>query len=106
MEDKDFDYENFFKNNPTKKPKVIGGIEERNRRIREAVKTRVTIRLDADIIEEFKKKVPEGRGYQSLINQALREWLTAQGVSEMLRQELPTLVRQVVEQHQNSSTNL
>jgi uncharacterized protein (DUF4415 family) len=96
MVDKDFDYENFFKNNPTKRPKVLGGLEERKKRVREAVKTRMTIRLDADIIEEFKKMSPEGRGYQSLINQALREWLLAREVKELVREELSDLVAQAV----------
>lgn len=96
MTDKDFDYENFFKNNPDKKPRVIGGLEERNKRVRDAVKTRMTIRLDAEIIEEFKKMAPEGRGYQSLINQALREWLMAREVKEMVREELAVLIAQAV----------
>jgi len=102
MSDKDFDYENFFQNNKDKRPKVIGGLEERNRRVREAVKTRITICLDAEIIEEFKHMSPEGRGYQSLINQALREWLTARGVLEMLKQELPGIVQQAVQLNHTS----
>lgn len=36
-------------------------------------KQRITIRLDADIIEHFKEQVKGGGNYQSLINQALRE---------------------------------
>ena len=38
-------------------------------------KERITIRLDADVIEHFKRLVHEAGGgnYQSLINQALRE---------------------------------
>ena len=38
-------------------------------------KTRITIRLDADLIEWFRRKVNEGGGgsYQTLINAALRE---------------------------------
>lgn len=38
-------------------------------------KARITIRLDADIIEHFKKLVHEAGGgnYQTLINNALRE---------------------------------
>lgn len=36
-------------------------------------KQRITIRLDADIIEHFKDQVKGGGNYQSLINQVLRE---------------------------------
>lgn len=32
----------------------------------------VTLRLDADVLEWFKK---QGRGYQTRINQVLREWV-------------------------------
>ncbi len=40
-------------------------------------KTRITIYLDDDIIEAFRKEGDElGRGYQTLINDALREALS------------------------------
>jgi uncharacterized protein (DUF4415 family) len=40
-------------------------------------KVRITIRLDADIIEYFKKKVHKAGGgnYQTMINEALRHYL-------------------------------
>jgi len=40
-------------------------------------KLRITIRLDADIIEHFKKRVHHlgGGNYQTLINDALREYV-------------------------------
>ena len=42
-------------------------------------KTRITIRLDADIINHFKKLVDDAGGgnYQTLINNALREHIQA-----------------------------
>lgn len=42
-------------------------------------KTRITIRLDADIIEHFKEQVHAAGGgnYQTLINNALREYVEA-----------------------------
>ncbi|MBI1930562.1 BrnA antitoxin family protein [Candidatus Poribacteria bacterium] len=64
------------------------GMEARQKR-REVAKTRITLRIDEEIVEQFKQLAPEGRGYQSLINQALREWLSAQGVKELLQEELP-----------------
>jgi len=37
------------------------------------VKKQITLRLDADILAWFKKRVPDGRGYQTEINRALRQ---------------------------------
>ncbi len=42
------------------------------------VKRQITLRLDADVIAWFKLRNPEGRGYQSLINRALRDYVTEQ----------------------------
>jgi len=52
-------------------------------------KVRITIRLDADIIEHFKDIVHDAGGgnYQTLINDALREHIQAQdkGLEKTLR---------------------
>jgi len=52
-------------------------------------KVRITIRLDADIIEHFKNIVlgAAGGNYQTLINDALREHIQAQdkGLEKALR---------------------
>ena len=53
-------------------------------------KIRITIRLDADIIDYFKGQVQEAGGgnYQTIINNALREYLNKQQVplnKEILR---------------------
>lgn len=37
------------------------------------VKQQITLRIDADVIAWFKAQAPSGRGYQTNINQALRE---------------------------------
>ena len=37
------------------------------------VKQQITLRIDADVIAWFKGQAPNGRGYQTNINQALRE---------------------------------
>jgi uncharacterized protein (DUF4415 family) len=42
------------------------------------VKQQLTLRLDADVVDWFKRKAAGGRGYQSNINQALREYVAAQ----------------------------
>ncbi|HIO91236.1 MAG TPA: CopG family transcriptional regulator [Leucothrix mucor] len=59
-------------------------------------KVRITIRLDADLIEHFKSIVNKAGGgnYQTLINNALREYLEEQNKSlertlrKMIRDEL------------------
>ena len=62
-------------------------------------KIRVTIRLDADIIDYFKGQVQKAGGgnYQTMINKALREYLNIQQVPlneeilrRVLREELGT----------------
>lgn len=42
------------------------------------VKQQITLRLDADIIAWFKATTSRGRGYQTQINRALREYVTQQ----------------------------
>ena len=59
-------------------------------------KTRITIYLDDDILEAYRRKADEiGRGYQTLINQSLRETLDRKSVAvdsktlrRILREEL------------------
>lgn len=40
--------------------------------------------------------VPEGKGYQSLMNQALREWLAAKDIKDLIRKELTSQVKQAL----------
>ena len=59
-------------------------------------KTRITIYLDDDVLEEFRERADEaGYGYQTMINEALREYLStaAKPIDEdalrrILREEL------------------
>ena len=59
-------------------------------------KTRITIHLDDDVIEAFRAKAEkEGSGYQTLINSALRDYLSNNGepvdtrtLRRILREEL------------------
>ena len=59
-------------------------------------KTRITIRLDTDILNWFKKQVHDAGGgnYQTLVNQALREHVQAnngaleQTLRKVIREEL------------------
>ena len=59
-------------------------------------KTRITIYLDNDIIEEFRNRASEaGSGYQTMINDALRQYLDKSGkplnealIRQVFREEL------------------
>jgi uncharacterized protein (DUF4415 family) len=57
-------------------------------------KTRITIRLDQDVIDWFKGQVDEAGGgnYQTQINQALREYMTQ--TREPLEETLRRVVRE------------
>ena len=41
----------------------------------ENIKVKISMYLDSDVLKELKKKVPGGKGYTTLINEMLREWL-------------------------------
>ena len=59
-------------------------------------KTRITIYLDDEVIEEFRERADEtGSGYQTMINEALREYLSKSSkpideasLRKILREEL------------------
>ena len=57
-------------------------------------KTRITIRLDSDVLQWFKDQVREAGGgnYQSLINAALREFIAANG--DPLEETLRRVIRE------------
>lgn len=42
------------------------------------IKQQLTLRLDSDLVAWFKRRTADGRGYQSAINKALREYVTRQ----------------------------
>ena len=43
------------------------------------IKQQLTLRLDADVIDWFKTHSPNGEGYQTEINKALREFVEGRG---------------------------
>jgi uncharacterized protein (DUF4415 family) len=50
-------------------------------------KTRITIMLDEDVLEAFRKKAEEsGRGYQTMINETLRLALDPESAPVTLRE--------------------
>jgi uncharacterized protein (DUF4415 family) len=63
---------------------------------RDPNKVRITIRLDADIVEHFKKIVVDAGGgnYQTLINQILRDHITTNASHPITEQRLRTILRE------------
>ena len=59
-------------------------------------KTRVTMHLDTDILDDFRARAEKaGYGYQTMINEALREYLAKSGkpldetvIRQVIREEL------------------
>ena len=43
------------------------------------IKKQLTLRLDADVIHWFRQREPNGEGYQTRINEALREYVNTRG---------------------------
>ncbi|MYE83734.1 MAG: BrnA antitoxin family protein [Gammaproteobacteria bacterium] len=57
--------------------------------VRQPGKTRITILIDGDVLAAFRARAKDtGRGYQTAINQALREYLA--------NDELETRLRRIV----------
>ena len=62
-------------------------------------KTRITIYIDDDVLQEFRNRADvEGRGYQTMMNEALREYLGKVGhpldeetLRRILREELKSV---------------
>lgn len=59
-------------------------------------KTRITIRIDDDVLEWFRKQVHEAGGgnYQTMMNRALREYM--EGQLEPLEETLRRVLREVI----------
>lgn len=60
-------------------------------------KTRITIRLDDDIIEWFRQQAEQASGgnYQTAINQALRDHIDRQSLEDLLRRVVREELRKV-----------
>ena len=98
-EDNDFDYPVYIRDNPPDLTKIISA-QEANQRRREIGKNRTIVAVDTEIVEQFRAMVQDGRNHRELINQALREWLAAQGGKELLQGELPAILSQAMSESQ------
>lgn len=68
-------------------------------------KTRITIRLDNDVIAHFQDKVDRAGGgnYQSLINEALREFIRGSRLETVVRKAVREEVKAVREALEKSA---
>jgi hypothetical protein len=71
----------------------LRGTAERQRRF-DAAMSRLSVRVDEDVFEQFRQLTTEGQNVERLINQALREWLSAQGMKELVRMEIQRALQQ------------
>ena len=90
-----FDYEAYARRNSPESTRIQRGPDARRRRF-EAAKTRRTIYIDGDILEQFRQLAPENQRYVTLINQALREWLFANDLKDLVREELQQMVQKAL----------
>jgi uncharacterized protein (DUF4415 family) len=73
---------------------------KRGAAIPQSGKTRITIYIDDDVQQDFRSRADaEGRGYQTMMNEALREYLGKAGrpldeeaLRRILREELKSVV--------------
>lgn len=89
--DKDPDYHAFMRDT-SPDPKKISDRTHRLQRQQASLKTKISIRIDADLLDDFKRLARDNAPYQSLINRALRDWLAKQSLKELLREELLPLL--------------
>jgi len=104
MEDDNFDYPAYTRETPPDPAKILRGTAERQRRFDEAM-MRLAIRIDEDVLQQFHRMAAEGQSVERLINQALREWLSAQGMRELVRVEIQRAVQQSLSSAQTGMTS-
>jgi uncharacterized protein (DUF4415 family) len=93
MEDDTFDYQTYMRETPPDPAKIRRGTADRQRRF-DAAMLRRSVRIDDDILRQFHQLAAEGQSHEQLINQALREWLDARDMKELVRAEIQRAVQQ------------
>ncbi|NOT63103.1 MAG: hypothetical protein HOP19_23080 [Acidobacteria bacterium] len=89
----DFDYQAYTRETPPDPTKITRGPAARELR-RAAAMLQQAVRIDPATLEQFRQLAGNGQSCEQLINQALQEWLAAQGLKEMVRTEMQAAVRQ------------
>jgi hypothetical protein len=89
-----FDYQANMREVPPDPTQIRRGTAELERRRTEAALRYQSVRIERENFEQFHQLAVNGQSAEQLINQALREWLAAQGIKEMVRAEIQLAVRQ------------
>ena len=92
IKEEEFDYQTYTRTHPPDASKIQRGADARRQSF-EAAQRRQVIRIDEDVLDEFRQLTPDAQDYERLINQALREWLSAQNVKELVREELHEIIQ-------------
>lgn len=95
-EDKEFDYYSYTQTNPPDASKIQDGTGARVNRF-ETKTLRNRIRIDRDILAEFDALASHSREREQLINKALREWISARSVKDLIERELSRVIRETLE---------
>jgi hypothetical protein len=93
IDDDGFDYASYVKATPPDPTEIRRGLTNRQHRL-DAALMRLAVRIDADLLNQFRQLVSEGRSCERLVNQALREWLSAKGIMDLIRTEIQQAVQQ------------
>ena len=94
MEDEDFDWQAYLNEHPPDPAKIRRGLAAHKERIKAAMSKKrpaVRVEIDEDVFQQFSKLVEEGQSCEQLINQALRQWLAADGIREMPAEIQPSV---------------
>lgn len=93
IEDDNFDYQAYMKATPPDSTRIRRGAADRQHRL-DAAMMRLTVRIEEELLHQFRQLIPEGQSCERLINQALRDWLAAKGMKELIRAEIQEAVHQ------------
>lgn len=104
MTDEDIDYSDI----PPLTDEQLAGMKPLREILPQAVpnKVRITIRLDADIVEWFKEEVHKvgGGSYQAFINMALRQYIENQ--KEPLEETLRRVIREELSDYKSTYSEI
>lgn len=92
MKNTEFDYQTYTRATPPDPAKIHCGTADRQRRLENAMSRRM-VRIEETTFEQF-EQLDAGQGSEQLINQAIREWLSAQNMRELVRAEFQAVVQQ------------
>lgn len=103
IKEEEFDYPAYTRTHAPDKTKIQQGTEHRQARF-EAAQGRGAIRIERDILEQFKQIAPDASDYESAINAALREWLAAKTLKALLHDEFQHIEQTILSTIQVSHT--